>query len=78
MIGDSQLCRESRRGRQLKSCERSKARAFCLPVRGFVSPPIGQALNVDPAKGFVGTQLVVDAEVRAVAVAEIELCAMAA
>lgn len=36
--------------------------AFCLRVRGLVSPPIGQTLSSDAAQGLVGAGFVIDAQ----------------
>jgi len=40
---------------------RSKARAFCLSVTGFVSPPIGQALADHALDRLLGAGFVVNA-----------------
>jgi hypothetical protein len=48
-------------------------RAFCLNVRAFTNPPIGQALAGRALDGFVGALGVVHAERGAGVVAEIKL-----
>jgi hypothetical protein len=47
--------------------------SFCLRVRAFTSPPIGQALAADAAQGFVGAHRIVHAKAGTVGIAEIEL-----
>jgi len=47
--------------------------AFCLSVRAFTNPPVGQALSTDATKQFGDAHRVVDPERDAVRVAEIEL-----
>jgi hypothetical protein len=53
------------------------ALAFCLSVRGFVSPPIGQALSRDPGHYLVGALCIFDSKAGAVVIAKIELCKIA-
>src|SRR5579871_2636080 len=48
-------------------------RAFCLGVRGFTSPPIGEAFSADALQGVVRALSVVHAKSGTVIVAEIEL-----
>lgn len=47
-------------------------RAFSLNVRGFVSPPIGQALPADALQRKITTGNVVDAMAGTIGVAEIK------
>jgi len=47
--------------------------AFCLRVRAFTNPPIGQALAADPAQQFIGAHSVIHAKRHAVRPAKIEL-----
>jgi hypothetical protein len=50
-----------------------KCFAVCLSVRGFVRPPIGQALSSDPGRDLGDALFVFDAKARTIVVAEIEL-----
>jgi hypothetical protein len=50
----------------------TNARAFCLSVRGFVSPPICQSLSSDASHDFVGALCILDTKARAIVIAEIE------
>lgn len=43
---------------------RTMRRAFCLSVRAFTNPPIGEALAGRTLQGFVGAHGVIDAERR--------------
>ena len=52
--------------------QRMKALAFCLSVRGFVRPPIRQALASDALKQFVGASTVIHTKAATVVIAEIE------
>ncbi|MNC91463.1 hypothetical protein D3C83_77320 [compost metagenome] len=47
-------------------------------MRGFVSPPIGEALAGRAAQGFVRAHVVVDPQRHAVGIAEVELGKVAA
>ena len=49
------------------------AKANCLGVLGFVSPPVGQALIVHSVGGDAGALLVMNSKLAAVVIAEGEL-----
>ena len=49
-----------------------KCAAFCLGVRSFVSPPIGEALTLNALEGFDYTLAIGHAKFGAFVVAEIE------
>ena len=49
------------------------ARAFCLSVRGFISPPIREALALNAGQGDLCTLCILNAQGRTVRIAEIEL-----
>lgn len=53
--------------------QRMKPRACCLTVLGFVRPPISKALAVDALQGQIGAASIVNAQLGAVGIAEIEL-----
>ena len=45
---------------------------FCLGVTGFVNPPIGKVLAFDAAHDVVGALCIVEAELGAAVIAEVE------
>ncbi len=53
--------------------QRMKAAAFCLSVAGCVSPPVRQALSDDALQRAFGARLIINTQLGAVVLAEIEL-----
>lgn len=61
-------------GNPLRFRQRINAAAIWLSVAGLISPPIRQALSDNAFNRFLGAHFIIDAQLGAIVLAEIELC----